>query len=151
MFLVPIRNGVERAIRVEFVILVLGPDDLVAVHAAAVRFRSGGELGVIVLENVFPRFADLPLALGLLAGSGQIPDGSFVDTAFVGELGLDGNLQPVRGVLSMAEGCKRAGLAALGNEFGFTDNNHHLLQLAMSNFDVKKNCFLRKDLPGPVD
>lgn len=56
---------------------------------------------------------DLPLALGLLAGSGQIPHGSFADTAFVGELGLDGRLRPVRGVLSMAEGCKRVGLKAL--------------------------------------
>lgn len=56
---------------------------------------------------------DLPLALGLLAGSGQIPDGSFAETAFVGELGLDGKLRPVRGVLSMAEGCRNAGLKAL--------------------------------------
>jgi magnesium chelatase family protein len=56
---------------------------------------------------------DLPLALGLLAGSGQIPDSSFADTAFVGELGLDGRLRSVRGVLSMAEGCMRAGLRAM--------------------------------------
>lgn len=56
---------------------------------------------------------DLPLALGLLAGTGKIPQGALLHTAFVGELGLDGRLRPVRGVLSMAEGCKRAGFHSL--------------------------------------
>lgn len=56
---------------------------------------------------------DLPLALGLLAGAGQLPSGPLKHTAFVGELGLDGTLQPVRGALSMAEGCRAGGLKAL--------------------------------------
>jgi len=56
---------------------------------------------------------DLPLALGVLAGAGQIPVVAFSGVAFVGELGLDGGLRPIRGVLSMAEGCKRAGLRSL--------------------------------------
>lgn len=56
---------------------------------------------------------DLPLALGLLAGAGQLPTDPFADTAFVGELGLDGKLQPVRGALSMAEGCRLEGVKSL--------------------------------------
>ncbi len=56
---------------------------------------------------------DLPLALGLLAGAGRLPTEALAYTAFVGELGLDGSLQPVRGILSMAEGCRRAGFRAL--------------------------------------
>jgi magnesium chelatase family protein len=56
---------------------------------------------------------DLPLALGLLAGTDRLDRECFRRTAFVGELGLDGSLRPVRGVLSMAEGCKREGLTAL--------------------------------------
>jgi magnesium chelatase family protein len=56
---------------------------------------------------------DLPLALGLLAGMGRIPAARLSDTAFVGELGLDGTLRPVRGALSMAEACKRAGIGFL--------------------------------------
>ena len=56
---------------------------------------------------------DLPLALGLIAGAGQLPSGPLKHTAFVGELGLDGTLQPVRGALSMAEGCRAGGLKAL--------------------------------------
>ncbi len=56
---------------------------------------------------------DLPLALGLLAGMGGIPSETLSGTAFVGELGLDGTLRPVRGVLSMAGACKLAGLRTL--------------------------------------
>ena len=56
---------------------------------------------------------DLPLALGLLAGAGEVPLGALDHVAFVGELGLDGSLRPVRGVLSMAEGCRNAGFQAL--------------------------------------
>ncbi len=56
---------------------------------------------------------DLPLALGLLAGSGQLPLGGLEGTAFVGELGLDGSLRPVRGALSMAEACRTGGCAGL--------------------------------------
>jgi len=56
---------------------------------------------------------DLPLAVGLLAGSGQLPDPMAQEQAFVGELGLDGRLRPVRGAISMAEGCQRAGVRSL--------------------------------------
>ncbi|MGD2120168.1 MAG: YifB family Mg chelatase-like AAA ATPase [Gemmatimonadota bacterium] len=56
---------------------------------------------------------DLPLAVGLLTGAGQIPAGSLEGKAFVGELGLDGGLRPLRGALSLAEGCKRAGVETL--------------------------------------
>ncbi len=56
---------------------------------------------------------DLPLAVGLLAGSGEIPVPILGGVAFVGELGLDGRLRPVRGALSIAEACRDAGLKAL--------------------------------------
>lgn len=45
---------------------------------------------------------DLPIALGILAASGQIPEDSLEDMAVVGELSLDGAVQPVQGVLPMA-------------------------------------------------
>ncbi len=56
---------------------------------------------------------DLPLAIGLLAGSGQVPIGVLEGIAFVGELGLDGGLRPLRGALSLAEGCKGARIETL--------------------------------------
>ncbi|MBL0938021.1 MAG: YifB family Mg chelatase-like AAA ATPase [Gemmatimonadaceae bacterium] len=45
---------------------------------------------------------DLPIALGLLAAMGQLPTEALQDTCAVGELGLDGQLRPVRGVLAVA-------------------------------------------------
>jgi len=54
---------------------------------------------------------DLPIAIGLLVGSGQVPPSQVRGWAFVGELGLDGRLRPVRGVLSMADGARDVGVS----------------------------------------
>ncbi|HSG09669.1 MAG TPA: YifB family Mg chelatase-like AAA ATPase [Longimicrobiales bacterium] len=56
---------------------------------------------------------DLPLAVGLLAAAGHVDAGRVAGTAFVGELGLDGSLRPVRGVLPIAACCVRAGICRL--------------------------------------
>ncbi len=45
---------------------------------------------------------DLPLLVGILAGSGVLPADPLSRTAFVGELGLDGSIRPVPGVLPIA-------------------------------------------------
>ena len=45
---------------------------------------------------------DLPISLGLLAGSGQLSSDRFESYAVVGELALDGGTRPTRGALSMA-------------------------------------------------
>jgi magnesium chelatase family protein len=45
---------------------------------------------------------DLPVALGLLEATGQLPAGCARGLCAVGELGLDGSLRPVRGVLPVA-------------------------------------------------
>jgi magnesium chelatase family protein len=45
---------------------------------------------------------DLPIALALLAASGQLPVESLANCCAVGELGLDGQLRGVRGVLAVA-------------------------------------------------
>lgn len=44
---------------------------------------------------------DLPLAVGVLAAVGEIPEEATRRGAFLGELGLDGSLRPVPGVVSM--------------------------------------------------
>jgi magnesium chelatase family protein len=53
---------------------------------------------------------DLPIAIGILAGSGQLGDGRLGGFALVGELGLDGGLRPVRGTLSIAMAVRDAGV-----------------------------------------
>lgn len=45
---------------------------------------------------------DLPIALGILAASGQIDGARMAGWAFAGELSLSGELRPVRGALAMA-------------------------------------------------
>ena len=45
---------------------------------------------------------DLPLAIGILAANGKIEEGRLDKYMLVGELGLDGRLQPIRGALPIA-------------------------------------------------
>ncbi|WP_374618919.1 YifB family Mg chelatase-like AAA ATPase [Pandoraea sp.] len=45
---------------------------------------------------------DLPIALGILAASGQLPEAGLRSHEFAGELSLTGELRPVRGALAMA-------------------------------------------------
>jgi magnesium chelatase family protein len=45
---------------------------------------------------------DLPIALALLAASGQLPLDALTGVCAIGELGLDGQLRAVRGVLAVA-------------------------------------------------
>lgn len=44
---------------------------------------------------------DLPIALGILAASGQLPAEHLSDYEFAGELSLSGQLRPIRGALAM--------------------------------------------------
>ncbi|MGQ7939776.1 YifB family Mg chelatase-like AAA ATPase [Paraburkholderia sp. D1E] len=52
---------------------------------------------------------DLPIALGILAASGQIPAESLLHREFAGELSLTGALRPMRGAFAMACGTARSG------------------------------------------
>ena len=50
---------------------------------------------------------DLPIAIGLLAASGQLPGAILEDYEFAGELALTGQLRPIRGALAMMLGAAR--------------------------------------------
>jgi magnesium chelatase family protein len=52
---------------------------------------------------------DLPIALGILAASGQIPAHRLREHEFIGELALTGELRGIRGALSAALHCRNAG------------------------------------------
>ncbi|MEY4754982.1 MAG: hypothetical protein RJA44_2657, partial [Pseudomonadota bacterium] len=54
---------------------------------------------------------DLPIALGILAASGQIDTEALAAHEYAGELSLAGDLRPVRGALAMAVALRRTGLA----------------------------------------
>ena len=82
---------------------------------------------------------DLPIALGILAASGQIPVQMLKDQEFIGELGLTGELRGVHGVLPTtlaaskagrtlilpAENAQEAALIEDASSFG----GHHLLDV----------------------
>src|SRR5262252_6736728 len=44
---------------------------------------------------------DLPIAIGILAASEQVPGGRLAEYEFAGELALTGDLRPIRGALAM--------------------------------------------------
>lgn len=63
----------------------------------------------------FPKEApsfDLPIALGMLAASGQLQSDRFADCAVTGELALDGSVRTTKGTLSMALQAKADGRRA---------------------------------------
>ncbi|MCR4771092.1 MAG: YifB family Mg chelatase-like AAA ATPase [Oscillospiraceae bacterium] len=76
------------------------PSGRVTVNLAPADTKKGGTL------------YDLPIFLGVLAASGQLPAAD-ADSAFFGELSLGGELRGVAGALSMALAAQRAGIRSL--------------------------------------
>ena len=56
---------------------------------------------------------DLPIALGMLAATGAITRSDLGGIVLIGELSLDGSIQPARGVLPIAAEARRHGARAL--------------------------------------
>jgi magnesium chelatase family protein len=56
---------------------------------------------------------DLPMALGMLAATGTLEPTDLAGIVHVGELSLDGAIQPMRGVLAIAAEARRNGARAL--------------------------------------
>ena len=54
---------------------------------------------------------DLPIAIGILAATGQVPAKALAHLEFAGELALSGELRPIRGALAMTFGAHRDGRA----------------------------------------
>lgn len=57
---------------------------------------------------------DLPIALGVLAATAQLPHSVATQCAAVGELSLDGSVRPVAGMLAYALAARDAGLSLIG-------------------------------------
>jgi magnesium chelatase family protein len=56
---------------------------------------------------------DLAIACALLAGAGELPLAPMENVVVLGELGLDGAVRPVRGVLPMVAAAARAGITRM--------------------------------------
>jgi magnesium chelatase family protein len=56
---------------------------------------------------------DLPIAIGILAAQGIVERDAIADVVVLGELSLDGGIQPARGVLPIAAAARRAGVSGV--------------------------------------
>lgn len=56
---------------------------------------------------------DLPIAMGILAASGQLEQKAVEGYLFLGELALDGSVRPVAGILPMVIGAYNEGIASV--------------------------------------
>ncbi|HXW97779.1 MAG TPA: magnesium chelatase domain-containing protein, partial [Gemmatimonadales bacterium] len=56
---------------------------------------------------------DLPIAIAILIGSGQLPSELAEGVLLLGELGLEGDLRPIRGAISVALAARDARLPGL--------------------------------------
>src|SRR3954453_15763059 len=77
------------------------PDQRITANLAPAHLRKGGSS------------FDLPIALGVLAASGQAPADLLEEGAVFGELSLPGRLRPCRGTLAVAEATRDAGLRGI--------------------------------------
>lgn len=84
-----------------------------AIRNSGLRFPGEGRLTINLapadLKKEGPSY-DLPIALGLLVASGQIPPESLDEALALGELSLDGSLRHVRGVISATYLARQMGL-----------------------------------------
>mgnify|MGYP003586220643 FL=1 len=76
-----------------------------AIHNAGLEFPNNKRITVNLAPADLPKDSgrfDLPIAIGILAASGQIDATRLHGHVFAGELSLSGELRPVRGALAMA-------------------------------------------------
>ncbi|GFP43923.1 magnesium chelatase family protein, partial [Candidatus Hakubella thermalkaliphila] len=64
------------------------------------------------LRKESPAF-DLPVAMGILIATGQVKISDLESIAMVGEISLDGTVNRVRGLLSVADQCSKDGIRTL--------------------------------------
>jgi magnesium chelatase family protein len=84
-----------------------------AIQTAGFEFPAR-KLTVNLAPADFPKESgrfDLPIAIGILVASGQLPAKAIEKLEFAGELGLNGDLRPVRGALAMALAARASGRA----------------------------------------
>lgn len=99
---------------------------------------------------------DLAIAIGLAAASEQIPIDALVGLAFVGELGLDGQVRPVPGLLPMVAACLPANVvvpasAARGVAAAPDRRIHPVSQLAELVDFLRRGCPLPVSSPSVVE
>ncbi|SKB66981.1 magnesium chelatase family protein [Sphingobacterium nematocida] len=98
-------NAIKESLqRIESAILSIGcrmPRQKIVVNLAPADIRKEGSA------------YDLAIAIGILAGSAQILEDKLSDYIILGELSLDGTIQPVKGILPIAIQAKKEGFKGI--------------------------------------
>lgn len=117
----PVEIEVNEAPSLPSIVIVGLPDAAVkesrdrvktAIENSGFRFpygRTTVNLAPADIKKEGPSF-DLPIAIGVLAASGQLDSPRLRDFCFIGELALDGAVRRVRGALSIAIETRRRGM-----------------------------------------
>ena len=78
-----------------------------------------------IIQNLFPANIkkegsqlDLPIAMGIYCCLTNVESDRLRDIAFLGELSLDGKIQPVQGILSQIDGLKQQGIRHIVIPYG---------------------------------
>ena len=74
------------------------PDKKVTINLAPAELQKDGA------------YLDLPIALAIMVLSGQLIESDIRDKVFVGELSLNGELRPVKGIINIVETAKQSGI-----------------------------------------
>ncbi len=85
-----------------------------AIQNSGLEFPNNKRITVNLAPADLPKDSgrfDLPIALGILAASGQIDAAQLAGYEFAGELSLSGELRPVRGALAMSLALHASGIA----------------------------------------
>lgn len=95
---------------------------------------------------------DLPIALGILAASGQVPREALRDVEFHGELALTGELRPIEGALPAVLAAARAGrdiVLPMENRAEASLAQHPGARFARTLLEVCAQLLGTRELPGP--
>ncbi len=97
---------------------------------------------------------DLPIALGILAASGQLPREALREVEFHGELALTGELRPIEGALPAVLAAAKAGrniVLPLGNRDEASLARHPGTRFARTLLEVCALVQNARELPGPSE
>src|SRR3954467_14805901 len=100
---------------------------------------------------------DLPIAVGILAASGQVPPDGLDEVGIFGELSLSGSLRACRGALAVAQATRSVGLRALvvprarAREAALVEHLEVLAPATLSEVVQALSGGPKPQLPAPVD
>ena len=93
---------------------------------------------------------DLPIALAVLLLSGQLVKADVVGKLFIGELSLNGEVRPIRGVINVVEAAKNAGITEIYLPKANLSQASLISDVELFGVDTLQNLYLQLKKQGEV-